>query len=62
MKLKGNKSIKERIAKLKPEDREKLTQYVASIKEIKKEISKLLNEDQIEEGGDMMHLTLKTKD
>jgi hypothetical protein len=49
--VKGEMSMKERISKLSPDKKEKLKQYVEAIKEIKKEISELINEDAIEEVG-----------
>lgn len=48
----GNLTLKEKIAKLSPDDKEKLKQYAESIKEMKKEINELLNKSSIsEEGG-----------
>lgn len=49
--VKGEMTMRERIAKLSPDKKEKLKQYVEAIKEIKKEISELINEDAIEEAG-----------
>lgn len=49
----GNAVLREKIAKLTLEEREKLEQYAESVKEIKKEINNLLNKDRMnEEGGD----------
>ena len=48
----GSLTLKEKIAKLSPDDKEKLKQYAESIKEMKKEINELLNKSSIsEEGG-----------
>ncbi len=48
----GNAALREKIAKLTPEEKEKLEQYAESVKEIKKEINNLLNKDRMnEEGG-----------
>lgn len=45
-------TLKEKIAKLSPDNKEKLKQYAESIKEMKKEISEMLNKANIsEEGG-----------
>ena len=49
--VKGEMTMRERISKLSPDKKEKLKQYVEAIKEIKKEISELINEDAIEEAG-----------
>lgn len=49
--VKGEMTMRERISKLSPDKKEKLKQYVEAIKEIKKEISELINEDAIEEVG-----------
>jgi hypothetical protein len=44
--------IKERLRHLNPEEKEKLTQYVEAVKEIKKEIKELLSKkDTIAESG-----------
>ena len=48
----GNAALKEKIAKLTPDEKEKLQQYAESVKEIKKEINTLLNKGKVnEEGG-----------
>jgi hypothetical protein len=52
--VKGEMSMKERISNLSPDKKEKLTQYIDAIKEIKKEIHELLNEDALEETGGNM--------
>lgn len=55
-------SIKDKVAKLTPEQQEELKQYVTSIKEIKKKIAEMLSEaGKVEEVGgpipvDSMHL------
>ena len=55
-------SIKDKVAKLTPEEQEELKQYVTSIKEIKKKIAEMLSETgKVEEVGgpipvDSMHL------
>lgn len=53
--------LKEKLKRLTPENREKLMEYAAALKEIKKEISEMLSgTDKVEEvGGDMMHKKLK---
>jgi len=51
--VKRNFSIKERIARLSEDEKEKLKQYVEAIKEIKKEIYELIHEPIEEEGGNM---------
>jgi len=52
--VKGEMSMKERIAKLSPDKKEQLKQYVEAIKEIKKEIYELINEEALEEEGGNM--------
>jgi len=47
--VKGELSLKERIAKLSPDEKTKLEEYVNALKEIKKEISELLNKPSMEE-------------
>lgn len=54
--------LKERLAKLTPEEREKLKEYTDALKEIKKEIKELLNKGAVQEGGDMMHLRLPVEE
>lgn len=51
--VKGEMSMKERIATLSEDDKEKLKQYVEAIKEIKKEIYELIHKPLAEEGGNM---------
>lgn len=51
--VKGEMSMKERIAQLSPDKKEKLKQYVEAIKEIKQEIYELIHEPLQEEGGNM---------
>ncbi len=58
----NRETLKERIKALKPEEREKLKEYTDALKEIKKEIKELLNKEKMEEGGDMMHLTLPVEE
>jgi hypothetical protein len=49
---KSKVAIKERLRHLNPEEKEKLTQYVEAVKEIKKEIKELLSKkDTIAESG-----------
>ena len=43
--------LKERLKELTPEEREKFEQYVASLKEIKKELKELLNKKPTTEAG-----------
>jgi hypothetical protein len=60
--VKGEMSMKERIANLSPDKKEKLKQYVEAIKEIKQEIYELIHESLEEEGGNMSSgLTLNTE-
>ena len=51
--MKGEMTMKERIAKLSPDDKTKLKEYLDAMKEIKKCIYELMNSEQMEEGGDM---------
>ena len=51
--VKGKKTMKERLSELSPDQKTKLEEYIASIKEIKKAIYELLNKEEIEEGGNM---------
>ena len=51
--VKGEKSIKERILELSPDEKTKLKEYMDAIKEIKKEIYELLHKDKVQEGGNM---------
>jgi hypothetical protein len=55
-------ALKERLKKLTPEEREKLSEYADALKEIKKEIKGLLNKGAVQEGGDMMHLILPVEE
>ena len=59
--VQGQMTMKERISKLSPDEKKKLEEYVAALKEIKKEIHELLHKDQVEEvGGNMssnLHLS-----
>lgn len=59
--VKGPKTMKERLAELSPDDQEKLKEYIASLKEIKKCVYELLNKKAVEEDGGNMSsgLTLK---
>ena len=50
--------LKEKVARLTAEEKQKLREYTDALKEIKKEINELLNKDQVKEGGDMMHQIL----
>lgn len=60
--VEGSMSMKERVSKLSPDDQKKLKEYIDAIKEIKKEIYELVNKDAVQEGGDMMHLTLNPEE
>lgn len=51
--VKGEKSMKERILELTPDEKTKLKEYMDAVKEIKKEIYELLHKDKVQEGGDM---------
>lgn len=59
--VKGPKTMKQRLAELSPDDQEKLKEYIASLKEIKKCVYELLNKKAVEEDGGNMSsgLTLK---
>ena len=52
--VKGEKTMKERLSELSPDETTKLQEYIASIKEIKKAIHELLNKEDIEESGGNM--------
>jgi len=52
--VKGEKTMKERLSKLSPDEATKLQEYIASIKEIKKAIQELLNKEYVEESGGNM--------
>jgi hypothetical protein len=61
--VKGESTIEERIAKLSPDNKKKLKEYIDAIKEIKKEIHELINKEEVtEEGGNMMDLTLNPEE
>jgi mevalonate kinase len=62
--VKGEKTMKERIAELTPDEKTKLKEYMDALKEIKKEIYELLHKDQVEEAGGNMSsgLTLNTEE
>lgn len=60
--VKGEMTMKERISNLSPDDKKKLKEYIDAIKEIKKEIHDLINKEAVEEGGDMMNLTLNPEE
>ena len=60
--VKGEMTMKERISNLSPDDKKRLKEYIDAIKEIKKEIHDLINKEAMEEGGDMMNLTLKPEE
>jgi len=60
--VKGEKTMKERISDLSPDDKKRLKEYIDAIKEIKKEIHDLINKETVEEGGDMMDLTLNPEE
>lgn len=60
--VKGEMTMKERISNLSPDNKKKLKEYIDAIKEIKKEIHDLINKEAVEEGGDMMNLTLNPEE
>jgi len=60
--VKGEMTMKERISDLSPDNKKKLKEYIDAIKEIKKEIHDLINKETVEEGGDMMDLTLNPEE
>ena len=62
--VKGEKTMKERISELSPDEKTKLKEYMDAIKEIKKEIYELLHKDQVSEtGGNMSSgLTLSSEE
>lgn len=49
--VKGEMTMKERIAMLTPDEKTKLEEYIDALKEIKKEIYELLHKDQVDEVG-----------
>jgi hypothetical protein len=51
--MKGEMTMKERIAQLSEDDKTKLKEYIDAMKEIKKSIYELMNSDQMEEGGNV---------
>ena len=51
--VKGEKTMKERISELSPDEKQKLKEYMDALKEIKKEIYELVNKDSVEEGGNV---------
>lgn len=51
--MKGEKSMRERIAELSPDNKTKLKEYLDAMTEIKKCIYELVNEEQMEEGGNV---------
>jgi hypothetical protein len=61
--VKGEKTMKERLSELSPDETTKLEEYIASIKEIKKAIHELINKEQIEEGGNVSKdLVMRTEE
>jgi hypothetical protein len=62
--VKGNRSMKERVSNLSPDDKKKLEEYIAAYKEIKKEIHELINKDAIAEigGNNSSNLYLSTEE
>ena len=52
--VKGEKTMKERLSELSPDETTKLQEYIDSIKEIKKAIQELLNKESVEESGGNM--------
>lgn len=51
--VKGEKTMKERISELTPDEKQKLKEYMDALKEIKKEIYELVNKDAVAEGGNV---------
>ena len=51
--VKGDMSMKERVSKLSPDEKQKLKEYMDALKEIKKEIYELVNKDTVDEGGNV---------
>lgn len=51
--VKGEMSMKERVSKLSPDEKQKLKEYMDALKEIKKEIYELINKEAVEEGGNV---------
>ena len=51
--VKGEMSMKERVSKLSPDEKQKLKEYMDALKEIKKEIYELVNKDAVDEGGNV---------
>ena len=51
--VKGEKTVKERISELTPDEKQKLKEYMDALKEIKKEIYELINKEAVEEGGNV---------
>lgn len=51
--VKGEKTMKERILELSPDEKTKLKEYMDALKEIKKEIYELINKNAVEEGGNV---------
>jgi hypothetical protein len=61
--VKGPMSMKERVSKLTPDEKQKLEEYMAALKEIKKEVYELLHKDPVKEGGNMSSgLTLSSEE
>lgn len=62
--VKGERTMKDRISELTPDEKTKLEEYIDAIKEIKKEIYELLHKDQVSEtGGNMSSgLTLSSEE
>jgi len=51
--VKGEMSMKERVSKLSPDEKQKLKEYMDALKEIKNEIYELINKEAVEEGGNV---------
>lgn len=51
--VKGEKTMKERIQELSPDEKTKLKEYMDAVKEIKNEIYELLHKDSVQEGGNV---------
>ena len=61
--VKGEKTMKERISELSPDEKQKLKEYMDALKEIKKEVFELLHKDAVKEGGNVSSgLTLSSEE
>lgn len=61
--VKGEKTMKERISELSPDEKQKLKEYMDALKEIKKEVFELLHKGAVKEGGNVSSgLTLSSEE